>query len=780
MRRILLLLGAILALLGLCVLGFVAYVFVGVRAGAQDPVGTVAGFDVRAPIQIDRDARGVPHVRAQNERDLFFGEGYAQGSDRLFQIDIYRRAVTGRLSEVFGSAALAADEEARIFDVTSVVAQEEARLKPREREDLEAFAAGVNAAIRTRPLPPEFRAFGYRPEPWTGRDSLFAAFSTVLALADTWDDVATRADIASALGNRALDAFYPITDPAYDAPTTSGVRAPVAPLPALQSTAMRAEPAISVALEDEPDRRGLGSNNFAAGAARTATHRALLANDPHLGLRIPGVWYLADLKAPGFHAAGATLAGVPGIILGHNEHVAWGATNGTIAGTALYRERFRSADSDQYLSGGSWRFATHRLETFRVRFGKSVTHDYLETGHGFVMTARGLDRYAVSWTGAADRRAGFDTFSGLARARSAADAVRVLAGYPGPTQNFVLADDAGNAAYAMSGDVWLDDAWGRFAHDGSKRAEPRGYVPFAKLPRVAPARNALVFSANNRVYGAGYPFRLSPAFGAPYRAARISQLLHAGKHFDVAAFSAIQADVTSLGERELAKAVVAALHRSGADLNPDLKRLATALKGFDGRFTENSKAAVYASALRVASSGRIVRLHLSPDLARRYLDGNSGTALVIVLRILREHPRGWVPANNFDSFLADSARDAIASLRQSGRLERTWGEVASRVAAHPIAAFGFKGWNGPRFPGHGDGFSPHVQGTSITQSFRAVWDVGNWDAGGIVIPLGESGQPGSPHYRDGAPVWLAQTLVPLPFSDAAVAKAKTESLELRP
>jgi penicillin amidase len=781
MRRILIVLGGALAVVTLCVLGFVAYVFDGVHSGAQTAAGTRTGFDLRAPVQIDRDARGIPHIRAQNERDVFFAEGYVQGSDRLFQIDIYRRAVTGRLAEVFGSVALPADEEARIFDVASVIAQEEASLKPREREDLDAFAAGVNAAIRTRPLPPEFRAFGYRPEPWTGRDSLFASFSTVLALADTWDDVATRADIATALGERGLDAFYPITDPLFDAPTTSPAHAPVAPLPALLSSAMLPETRDTIALEEAPDRRGVGSNDFAAGAALTATHRALLANDPHLALRIPGVWYLADLKAPGFHAAGATLAGVPGIILGHNEHLAWGATNGTIASTALFRERFRSVDSDQYLADGRWMRATHRTETFNVRFGKSVTRDYLATRHGFLMTANGVDRYAVAWTGERDRRAGFDTFSGLERAGSIAEAMQSLAKYPGPTQNFVLADDAGNAAYAMAGDVWLDDAWGRFALDGTKRAVAQRSVPFAQLPRVRAARNALVFSANNRVYGAGYPYLLSAGFAPPYRAARIAAMLRTGKRpYDVAAFSAIQADVTSIGERELARATVAALQRTGVRNNPDLARLAATLKDFDGQFSEGSKAAVYASALRIAASNRIVRAHLAPDLAARYLDGNSGTALVIVLRIVREHPRGWVPGDDYDAFLAGCATDAMAVLRQNGRLDKTWGEVAARIAKHPISSFGFTGWNGARFPGHGDAFSPHVQGGSVSQSFRAVWDIGNWDAGGVVIPLGESGQPGSVHYLDGAPVWLSQALVSLPFSDAAVAKAKIESLELRP
>jgi penicillin amidase len=778
-RRIGLLLALAVVPLVVAVLAFAAYIYSGVRAGGVQPSGTLAGLGVHAPVRIARDARGIPHIKAANERDLFFAEGYVQGSDRLFQIDIYRRLVAGRLSEIFGSAALASDKEARTFDVARAVADQERSLDARGHDDLNAFAEGINAAIRTRPLPPEFRVLGYRPEEWRPRDALLVAFATVVALADGWGDVLTRDDVARTGPPHAVDAFFPITDPLYDAPVTSSKIAPVAPLPPLTVPYPDATPLYGAALP--PERAGLGSNDFTAGAALTGTHRALLANDPHLGLHMPGVWYLVDLDAPGFHAAGATLAGVPGVILGHNEHLAWGVTNGTVATTRIYREQFRAAGADEYRADGHWVHAKHRRETFVVRLGRPVVTDYLATRHGFVFEDRGTIRFAAAWTGVHDTRSGFATYVGLDRAANVDQALQALAAYPGPPQNFVLADDTGRAGYTLAGDVWRDPLWARGALDGPTQPPPGDdYVPFGDLPHVVPQRGALAWTANDRMYGAGYPLRLSAAFEPPYRASRISELLHAGKNYDVDAFSTIQADVKSLAERDLARAAASALHRRGTGGDAALADAEARLATFDGRFVEGSQAAVYAWALRRAAGDRLARYHLAGDLGKRYVGQNAGTLLIVLLRALREKPAGWVPHDDYDRFLIDSMRDALGVLRQGDRLGATWGDVGARIAQHPLASFGFGAWNGTRFPGHGDGFSPHVQGPANTQSFRAVWDVGNWEAGGIVIPQGESGQPGSRHYRDGAPVWLAGNLVPLPFGDAAVERERVSSETLAP
>ena len=774
-RRVGVLLALAVAPLVVIAVAFSIDVYAGIRAGANVPTGTLAGVGVNAPVRVIRDSRGIPHVRAASERDLFFTEGYLQGTDRLFQLDLYRRAVEGRLSEIFGQATIAADADARVYDVRAIARDQLALMTPPERANLDAFVAGVNAAIRTRPLPPEFRALAYRPDPWTAEDSLASSFATVLALTDTWDDVAMRVDVIAAVGPKAKDAFFGITDPAYDAPTTGGPPAPVAPLPSFPAVPYPEATALGRISLDE--RSGRGSNDFVAGAALTATHRALLANDPHLELRIPGVWWLADLAAPGFHAAGATFPGVPGVVLGHNAHLAWGATNGTVTTVRIYTEHFRSATSDDYLAGSTYVRAEHRRETIGVRFGPSVVRDYLRTRHGFVFRDAGVTRDAAAWTADLDRRPSFATFDGLDRAAGVPAAYAVLARYPGPPQNFVLADDRGNAGYVLAGQIPLDAAWGLAAHDGAREGPPPNRnVPFARLPHVSPGTRALAFTANDRTYAAGYPYRLTAAFSPPYRAARIRALL-AHRPYDVASFGAIQADVTSLAERDLAARAAVALARVD---DAALRVETAALRSFDGRFDGASRSAVYANAIRRVATERLVRMHMPPDVASDYLARDPGAAFVALMRALRERPRGWVPRDDYDAFLVGAAREAVTDLTRRHALDDTWADAGARTARHPLALLGIHAFDGTRFPGEGDGYSPHVQAPANAQSFRAVWDVGNWEAGGMVIPLGESGEPGSAHYRDLAPTWLAGTLVPLPFDDAAVRRDAAQTLDLVP
>jgi penicillin amidase len=189
---------------------------------------------------------------------------------------------------------------------------------------------------------------------------------------------------------------------------------------------------------------------------------------------------------------------------------------------------------------------------------------------------------------------------------------------------------------------------------------------------------------------------------------------------------------------------------------------------------------VYVNAVRRIATEEIVRMHMPPPVADAYLNRDGGEAFVAMLRALRERPRGWVPNDDYDAFLVRAARDSLEDLRHRHLLGAAWGDAGARTARHPLSFIGIDAFNGVRFPGGGDGYSPHVQAPQNAQSFRAVWDVGNWNAGGMVIPLGESGEPGSPHYRDLAPAWLAGTLVPLPFGEPAVRRALVETLDLEP
>jgi penicillin amidase len=767
LRRLVAGLGILVGLIVLCVAGALVYFFIGVRSGVAAVDGTRAGLAVSAPVQILRDERDVPHIRAQNEHDLFFAQGYVTGSDRLFQIDITRRFVLGRLSEVLGSPLVSVDMEHRVLDIRGTVDRQFALLDAGQRAALQAYADGINAAAAHEPLPPEYRTLAFSFEPWRAQDGLIVGFATVLDLADKWSEVIDRDTVVRSAGPHAIAALFSLTDPAYDTPTIGGKPVALAPLPEIHGFLSQHAPV----WDGDVRRDALGSNEWVAGAARTTTGRAMLANDPHLARGVPGIWHLVDLQAPGFHAAGATLAGVPGVILGHNDRVAWGSTNGTVSAMHLYTEHFTSAEGAEY---GHDKMAAVRTETFHVRFGADRTRRYMTTDEGFVIESEGMIRHAVQW-GIAVSRSPVEAFLALDRANSIEDAMKALSAYPGPTQNFVLADVSGRAAYTLAGEIPNDATWGLQATDGG--LQPLQPVPFAQLPHLAPSRWVVANNSNNLQYGAGYPYRLSPNYSAPYRAAEVRKRLNALPRYSVADFVAIQADTVSLADIELAHRTIEALTHSGANRAPALAPAFAALRDFDGHFDPSSRGATVIQRVRgIATRDLLAGIIPQPGLRAYYA---TGPGIVTLMRALRERPRGWFPHDDIDAFLTNVVREAVAQYGRNA-VATPYGQAYAVTARHPLAAFGIKGWDGPLVPGAGGAYAPAVQGPTLGQSFRAVWDVGAWDNGGIDIPLGESGEPGSPHYMDLAAKYPQHTLTPLPYSTAAVDAATRHTLVLTP
>lgn len=726
-------------LLGLALAGaalaalYAAGVAAGFNAHART-AGTLTEPGLRGAVTITRDARGVPHVQAASTHDLFFAQGFTEASDRLFQMELTRRYALGTLAEVLGPRALPIDREQRYYDVRDVAQRQWRAMGPRERAALEAFSAGVNAAIVQQPLPVEFRLLLYRPRPWTPQDSLAVSLAVSIALADSWRDVLARNDVWQRQGPNAFERYFPLSDPRYDVtlhgtpPRRDGAATSPAPTHAV---AWRAAPR-----ERKPSRRA-GSNAWAAGGARTLGGRALLANDPHLDLTIPGLWYLEDLQAPGFHAAGASIPGTPGILLGHNERIAWGATNADAVASSLFV-------APSALPKSGW-----RRERFHVRFGHDVVRDYYRTADAFAAP----DPYErgrltlVRWPALFESHSAFAAFLALDRARSAAEAVRVLARYRGTAENFVVADAGGNVAYHLAGSVPHDPAWGRYVHPARALRARYPNIPFARLPAVAPSRGGLILSANNKMYGVGYPYRLSATFDPPYRAYRIAQLLHARRRYDVAYFAAMQLDAISPIDRAFARLLGA--RAAAVSDAPGHLRVARELRAWNGAFTPQSRAATIEHAVRTRLQTDAASL---PDLFAQLRAGDAG---------------GIGP-------------DLGGALYWAGDITAPWGRAGAVRIEHPLAPLRFGFLNGATLPGDGDEYTIRLQEPGFSQSFRAVWEVGEWNAGGISIPSGESGEPGSGHYDDLSRAWIAGRLEPLPFGAAAVARAAVEMLVLQP
>ncbi|HTD34989.1 MAG TPA: penicillin acylase family protein [Candidatus Elarobacter sp.] len=761
---------ALVALVALLVLAYLGRVALATRTGVAGIEGTRTGVPVEGPVTIARDARGVPHVRAGSVHDLFVAEGYAMGSDRLFQMDVTRRFVDGRLAELLGNPVVRVDRRMRRFGIRDLAARTYAACSPDERASLQAFADGINAAAAREPLPPEYAALFAGFETWRPEDALAVGFATVLDLDDRPDDVVIRDRVRRVLGPEGTDALYPVTDPRYDVPTNGsrpGAIATLPPLPAA-SDPEREDAALGPAAERAP----IGSNGWVAGADRTASGRAMLANDPHLDIAIPGIWYLFEGSAPGVHVAGAALAGTPGVTLGHNEHLAWGVTAGETAAMRVVKE---NALGDQFRENGRWVHARHRHETITVRFGGTVDADVLETAHGVVIARSpdGRDAYLMQWRLRDRPVSTLAPFFALLRARSAADGVAAMRALPEPALNVLFADDAGCVAYHLAGGVPLDPTWGRWASD--ETAPAPAYLGYDASPHVDPSRGAIVVTGNNRPDGAGP--RLAPFWPPPYRAYEVRRALlaAAGSHGKLSrdAFEIPQRDLSSPAEREFASIVLAAAARAHAGADASLAPVLDALRSFDGTLAPDSRGASAVVALRLDMLSALASAHLPPDLARVYPPTSPG--FEVVLRALRERPRGWVPGDDYDRFVTASLRRVA---KRFGSAVPEFGTYAAQPLEHPLAPFGLRAWNGTTFPGHGGSFAPAVQWNGHSQSFRAIWIAGDWDRGTIDIPAGESGEPGSPHYADLAGDWMHFARTPLPFSDQAVRAATRATLTL--
>jgi penicillin amidase len=692
--------------------------------------GRIVEPQLHAPVVITRDARDVPHIVASSSHDLFFAQGFAEGSDRLFQMELTRRYATGTLAEVLGPRALGIDEEQRYYDVRDVAQREWQALRPSDRAALSAFSDGVNAAMQSQPLPIEFRLLIYRPRPWEPQDSLAVSLAVSIALADSWRDVLARDDVWRRYGPSAYGSYFPLSDARYDV-SLAGDATPSAHRNAGDGAASR------VAALRVPVPRRAGSNAWAAGSARTMSGRALLANDPHLDLTIPGLWYLVDLKAPGIHVAGVSIPGAPGVLLGHNERIAWGATNADASAMSLFRMARASPRA--------W-----AREVFHVRFGPDVAHPYYRTAREFAVP----DPYEpgrtvlVRWAPFYERSSPVSTFLSLDRAASVRETLHVLAGYRSTAENFVIAGTRGEIAYHMAGSVPLDPVWSRYLHPARDLARTYDAIPFALLPAVLASRDATIVNANNKTYGSGYPYRLSATFDPPYRAYRIAQLLHERDRYNAGYFARMQLDTLSPVDAEFARLVHAHLAHDASD--PSAPAVMRALAGWDGSFAPGSQAATVEHALRAR------------------LEANA-PSFYAVLESLRN---------------ADVSQDAEADLQAASygtaAAPPPWGHAGAVPVEHPLAPLRFGFLNGATLPGNGDEYTIRLQEPGFSQSFRAVWDVGNWDAGGIAIPSGESGEPGSGHYRDLTGDWIAGRLRPLPFSAHAVASATRARLILTP
>lgn len=774
---------------------------------------------LRERVTVRRDERGIPYIEAGNLVDLCFAQGFVTASDRLWQMELVRRSMRGEAAEVLGSAVLEQDKLFRTYGFAQVAEAEVAGASREAREQLEAYARGVNAYLESldaKTLPPEFQILQYRPRPWTPADSLLIVKLFFEFLSDTWQTDLMRAALVNLPADK-REALLVETSPldvlvvGRDAPKSKAQLSPQkgSDLRVDVST-LRALGEVRAKIERAAERLGVldlnreASNNWVVSGRRTASGKPLLANDPHLLPSAPSIWHMVHLSAPGLRVAGVTSPGLPGVVIGHNDRIAWGFTNVGPDVSDLYLEKFDPQNPRRYMTPAGWRESTVRREEIRVRksFTRTETEtqvlDVTVTRHGPVVFERGGKRYALKWTALDPRLSAAEGFFAINTARNWTEFQAALSRYTAPMQNMVYADVDGHIGYTAAGRVPLRRSGdGSLPYDGSTDAgEWTGYIPFEKLPRLFDPPSGIIVTANQRIVGTDYPYFLTREWAAPYRARRILELLEAKPKLTIEDFRAIQGDTFSIPGSIFARETVKVLAGTPAPaemggsseenkkLEQNWRAMLSALQKWDGHVVPDSTVAPLVAEMRSAFRNRIIGAVLGEELAKEYNWGNGGT---LIDRLVQERPRSWLPKGEIDygSLLTSCWMEARAALTKrlgADESKWTWGRYSQVSFSHPLARVPLLGQQFliPPFPQSGAGANLTTVNVGRSVSMRFIADPGDWDRTQQGITLGQSGLPTSPHWKDQLEDWRNVTPRPFPFTRAAVERAARETTVLLP
>jgi penicillin amidase len=680
---------------------------------------------------------------------------------------------------------------------------------------LNAVVAGVNAFIAScdeKTLPVEFRILKYKPRAWTAADSMAIGLLMHESLSTTWQTDIMRAAMAQLPSEKRDALLMEFTN--LDTPVVGSDKIKAAGKKAANRPVTVSNEMLKLAMADETlrqrgaERLGLGaeelaaSNNWVVSGKRTASGKPLLANDPHLSPSVPSIWYLIHLSAPGVRVAGVMIPGTNGVIIGHNEHIAWGMTNLAPDVQDLYLEKFDPSNPGRYQTPAGWKDAEVRREEIKVRKAPTdpetevVTHEVVVTRHGPIILQKGGEAYALRWTALDTTREMIATFHKLTRVRNWSEFTNAISTYAGATQNFVYADVEGHIGYYGSGYIPVRKSGdGSVPYDGTKDdGEWTGYIPFGQLPHVFDPPSGIIATANARVVGRDYPFHLTHAWSVPYRQKRINDLLNAKSKLTIDDFRAVLGDVYAIGGATFAREIVKLFSNdmSGdANLPATLKATLKLLAEWDGRVTADSRAALLVHEMRDIFGNRVVASAIGDELAKQYRWSNRQALLD---KIVTEWPAAWLPkdAANWKEFVKSCEAEARAALAKKygptlGNDESKWtfGQAVQISFNHPLARAPLVGnqFKIAPFPQNGSGYSGGVGPTVNVGpgvSMRLIADPSNWDNTQHGIALGESGDPQSLHYNDQLEDWRNVTPRVFPFSSQAVSKAAKNVVTLVP
>jgi len=796
---------ALLALGLIVFLAFDVWFYRAVRASMPRYDGTIALHGLSKPVTVSFDNQGVPTIHAETLNDLFFAQGYLTAQERLWQMDMTRRFASGDLAAVLGPELVKVDIEQRILGLNQAAEQAAATMDPAQRAQFQAYADGVNAYIEehSKTLPMEFRFLTYAPHVWTVEDSMLVGLSLVeflnhgyyreallkeKALAKVGPELTSQLFVNSSWRDRPPSAEGPaqLHEPAEGSAPDDEEGAPPAsqPPPRTKRRSSLLPLADPVGAVSPEVRFPVGSNNWVISGEHTASGKPLLSNDMHLELRLPNNWYEAHLVCGDYDVAGVTLPGMPYVIVGHNQKIAWGFTNVGPAVEDLVVETFN--DKGQYYTPQGWVEPQHREEIIRVKGKPEVKLDVVVTRHGPIFTSQipGEKRQiALEWI-IYKLRGYYVPFFQLNSARNWDEFRAALAPFPGPGQSVVYADVEGHIGYQATGLVPI-----RAAGDGSLPVpgdtdayEWTGYLPFDDMPRVFDPPSGILATANGRITPDGYAPSISFEWDSPYRTERIYKLLSKPKKYTPSDMLAIEMDTVSELDRFCAERFVYAIDHT-PKASARARAAADIMRGWNGDMTVNS----VAPTLAFYGRGKLNELLLRPKLGDDWQQYTRWFMSPVWLENTLSHqPPEWLPAGyaNYDELLTAAIDTTIDGPTTPSTLSRwTWGSVHTIDLKHPFwSNFPIlKRLAGPgAHPLSGDALTIKAAGMRFGPSERYTADLSNLDNSTLNIVNGQSGDLFDDHYDDQWDAWYNGTTFQLPFSADAVDRATKHRLVLRP
>lgn len=666
---------ALVAIVALAIGGFNWYI----NASKPKIEGELQVDVLEQEVTVVRDDTGVPHITAQTEADLYRAQGYIQAQDRLFQMDLSRRQASGRLAEVVGEAAVDTDKFFRTFSLRHAAEASYDGYDDESKQVLQWFAEGVNAYIAEGKFSYEFSVLGYEPEEWTPIDSLTIGKYMAYDLGGHWNLLAFRHWAVNNLSEELyseLDITYP-----EDAKTVI----------AGEDTPKVASWFDAAVLPNEFN----GSNNWVVSGDKTASGKPLLADDPHLGLGTPSIWYQMHLQSPEQNVSGVIFAGIPGIILGHNDDIAWGVTNVGPSVQDLYIERTNPENVHEFLYDGEYYKADVREENIKVKGGDVEEFEVVTTKHGPIISdlifedRPASEVYSMQWT-ALEATKELQAILAFNKASSWDEFETALEDFNAPAQNFVFASTDGTIAYKANGNIPV-----RLKGDGtlpvpgdSSEYGWSGYIPYDELPTVVNPEEGFIATANNKIVSDDYPYHITDMWAQPYRYERIVELLEGRNDLTVEDMQAMQMDTVNLYAKEFLPKFITSIEK--LDEEKQYSDIVAALKEWDYNETVDAPEPLVFNLMIEHLKDNLFRKSI-PDDVYKMMQGKY-QAMDNIIREGYEGKEGaWLTSvGGLDVVVYNSFIDALNRLQtlypETEFEDWKWGDYHQLAFDHPLAS----------------------------------------------------------------------------------------------